>query len=312
MADQIYPDPIPGIMPFGTITIFTGAPSVGKTAMLADWIQRWRTHRPIWGHQTNAPTQFAYIAGDRRWSTSHQHWFNRVGFPEIPHYSIADDREFKSEELRDPSKALDMLRRCLKFAADGYAPVPGAHVIVDPAIPLFIAGNHNAPRDVAYSLISMSRIAEEMQINLTLVGHFGKQKGENSKDRYTRPQDRIAGSYAFSGYSDTQIFLLEPEGDQMFYTLGMVPRLRAPEFHKCQKNDMGLFVPFDDLIEHKSHADVFECVRTGMVNTIAEIRERGIQMGHSKATVERALKQLVDDRRVAKLGRGRYQRVKVH
>lgn len=307
-----FADPIPGILPFGTLTVFVGAPGVGKTAMLADWVQRWREGRAIWGHPTNPPTQVAYVAADRHWTTNHARWFNLVGYPDIPHYSLVDDPAFDPERIRNPQDSLELLDKVLDQAASGYAPLPGAHVIVDPAVPIFINGNVNAPRDVIYSLIRMARIAEHRQINLTIVGHFGKQKGDH-KERYTRPQDRIAGSYAFSGYSDTQIYLTEPEGDEVYYSLGWVPRGAAPAVFKCTKNEKGLFVPYDDLKEHTTVSEIGDCLDAGgYPTTLADIQERALQKGHSRATVTRALKQLVHDRRIARLGRGRYARGKIH
>jgi len=41
-------------------------------------------------------------------------------------------------------------------------------------------------------LALLSRLCAARQINISTAVHFGKQKGE-SKDQYTRPQDRIAG-----------------------------------------------------------------------------------------------------------------------
>lgn len=307
-----FPDPIPGILPFGTLTVFVGAPGVGKTAMLAEWVQRWREGRSIWGHPTHAPRQFAYVAADRHWATNHQRWFDLVGFPDIPHYSLVDDPDFDPERIRNSQDSLELLEKVLNVAASGYPPVPGAHVIVDPAVPIFINGNVNAPRDVIYSLIRMARMAEARQINLTIVGHFGKQKGDQ-KERYTRPQDRIAGSYAFSGYSDTQIYLTEPEGDEGYYSLGWVPRGAAPDVFRCTKDDRGLFIPFDVIKEDTQAQEVLDCFDEAGPTSMAVIKDRMRERhGYSDSTIKRTLTRLLDDQRICKIGRGRYQRVKVH
>jgi hypothetical protein len=305
-------DPIPGIIPFGTLTVFAGAPGVGKTAMLADWIQRWRKGREIWGCKTNPPNQFAYIAGDRHWA-SHAEWFEAAGFPEIPHYSIVDDLSIDPAEYANAGGALELFDKCLNRAADGYPPVPGALVVVDPAIPLFIAGNQNSPRDVARSLVTMARTARKRLYTLIVVGHFGKQKAD-AKDQYLRPQDRIAGSYAFSGFSDTQIYLIAPEEQRPFYMLGWNPRHQAPQEFACARDTKtGLFIPYDVIAEDKVASEVWDCFEATGPTTRAVILDRVRERhGYSDATIKRALSRLLDEHRIAKLGRGRYAKVKIH
>lgn len=305
-------DPIPGIIPFGTVTIFAGAPGVGKTAMLADWIVRWRDGRPIWGHPTNPPTQFCYLAADRQWA-SHQQWFNRAGYPDIPRYSVADDVRFNLDELLKPYNALDLFRRSLDKANNGAPPIPGAHVFVDPVSPVFIAGNPNSSRDVARTLLNMSRECQQRQINITCAAHFAKQLAD-ATSRYARPQDRISGSGAFSGFSDTQIYLIDPELPKSpFHVLGWNPRLSMPEEFTCVRDPKtGLFMPFDIVNEDATSSEILDCFELMGPSEIGAIRERAISKGHSRATVTRALSKLLDERRIVKLGRGRYQRVQVH
>jgi hypothetical protein len=294
------------------VTIFAGAPGVGKTAMLSDWIVRWRDGRTIWGHATNAPTQFCYLAADRQWA-SHQQWFNRAGYPDIPRYSLADDPRFDLKELLKPFNALDLFRRALDQANNGKPPIPGAHVFVDPVSPIFIAGSPNSSRDVARSLLSFSREAQQRKINITCTAHFAKQPTDKNS-RYARPQDRIAGSGAFLGFSDTQIYLIDPEPpDHPFHVLGWNPRLSQPEEFNCVRDtETGLFLPHDCIKDDLVAAEVFDCLDEMGPSSISAIRERALHKGHSRATVTRAISRLLDDQRIARLGRGRYQRVRVH
>lgn len=308
-----FPDPIPGILPFGTVTVFAGAPGVGKTAMLADWIVRWRQGRKIWGHVTHAPTQFCYLAADRQWA-SHQRWFDLVGYSDVPRYSLADDARFDLAELVKPFNALDLFRRALDQCNNGQPPVPGAHVIVDPVSPVFIAGSPNASRDVARSLLGFSRECQQRQINLTVTAHFAKQPTDKNA-RYQRPQDRIAGSYAFSGFSDTQIYLVGPElPDQPWHILGWNPRLAPPGEFECTRDpETGLFVPYDHLKEDEVAAQVYDCFEVMGASPLGAIGDRAqAQYGHSLATVKRALERLAKQGRIVKIKRGQYGRVRVH
>ena len=301
-----FPDPIPGIIPFGTVTIFAGAPGVGKTAMLAEWCQRWRDGAPICGHATSRPTGFYYLAADRQWA-SHQQWFNAVGFGDIPHYSLADDPTFDLTELLKPYNALTLLTRSL----DVLRPLPGAHVFIDPISPLYIAGNPNASRDVARTLLGVSREAQARQINITCTAHFGKQKADKN-ERYQRPQDRIAGTGAFSGFSDTQIYLIDPEPPlQPYHVLGWVPRHVRPQEFTFTRNDHGLFVPYDVMKDDAMASEILDSFNETGATSIAVLRERAIQRGHSKSAVAHALSRLLHEGRICRLGRGRYQRTQV-
>lgn len=281
--------------------------------MLADWIVRWRDGRTIWGHPTNAPTQFCYMAADRQWA-SHQQWFNRAGYPDIPRYSLADDPKFDLAELLKPFNALELFRRALDQANNGQPPIPGAHVFVDPVSPIFIAGSPNNSRDVARSLLSFSREAQKRQINITCTAHFAKQPADKNS-RYARPQDRIAGSFAFSGWSDTQVYLVDPEPpERPFHVLGWNPRLIAPEEYICTRDmTTGLFIPYDIIKEDEMAAQVLDCFDATGPTSFAVLCSRVFeQHGHSRATVHRALTRLLDQGRIVKLGRGKYQRVKIH
>lgn len=312
---SLYPDPIPGIIPFGTITLFAGAPGVGKTAMIADWIVRMRDGRTIWDHPTNHSVAYCYLAADRQWK-SHQQWFDAVGYSDIPRYSVADDSTFDLKQLMAGFNAPDLFKKALDRGYNGQ-PVPeGAFVITDPVSPLFIAGNPNDARHVARSLLSMSRECQERRITLLLTAHFGKQRADKTT-RYQRPQDRIAGSTAFSGFSDTQIYLVDPEPpDYPYHVLGWNPRHQRPEEFPCQRTDTGLFEPYDVLKEDGQAAQILDCLSEAGPSPVSVIADRAFDLhGWSRATVKRALERLVTQGRVARIGHGRatkYQRVKLH
>ncbi len=308
----IYPDPIPGIITFGTINIFAGAPGVGKTAMIVDWMARMASGRTVWGHPTNCPTGFYYIAADRQWN-SHSKWLELAGLDpsKINHYSIADDDKLDLTQISNPNAALDFFASCLM----GLNPQPGGFLVVDPGSPLFIAGSPNSSRDVARSLLSFSRIARAQKLTILFSAHFGKQSGD-VKDRYVRPQDRIAGSVAFSGFSDTQIYLVDPEpaNDQPYHIMGWVPRHSAPaEFH-CVRGSNGLFVPHNVMTEDEQTQRVLDAFDKD--NEVVSLNDMVLRCserhGYHRMLVRRTLDRLLKHRRVMKIGRGRWQRVRVH
>lgn len=312
-----FPDPIPGIIPFGTLTLFAGAPGVGKTAMLAEWCRRWRDGLTICGKPTNAPTGFYYLAADRQWK-SHQLWFDAVGFSDIPHYSLADDRTL---DLSILAKSFEAHKLFLSAVA-ALAPIPGSHLFVDPVSPLFIGGDPNRARDVATALLRISRVCQTLQINITMTAHFGKQKAD-PKELYMRPQDRIAGSGAFAGFTDTQVYLIDPvPPKQPYHILGWVPRHGPGQVFNYVRNTEGLFVPYKDTQEDELYSRVPEpeppadplIVALATVPTIPTpvsivLHKIQLALSISHATAERYLAQLVKEEKVLKLRRGLYQRL---
>lgn len=239
-----FPDPIPGIIPFGTLSIFAGAPAVGKTTMLVDWIHRWLDGRTIWGHTANAPTRFYYVAADR--GQTEEQFYAKAGEANRAHitfYSVVHDAAIDPENFHKDQHGSQLL----SYVLGQLQPIPGSHVILDPLAPLFIHGNQNRSRDVAASLVKMSRRLAELHINITGICHFAKQKADKN-DRYRRPQDRISGSGAFSGFSDTQIYLVDPEPPRIpYYVLGWNPRYSPPQEFKCTREEW--FKPWRGLDE---------------------------------------------------------------
>lgn len=239
-----WPDPIPGIIPFGTLTILAGASSVGKSTLRCQWMRAQHTGHPICGYPTNPPTHFYYVVADR--GLTEEAFFAKLGFTEhVTFYSVVDPKfGHDPEAFHQDRSGHDLLLAVI----DRLNPIPGSHVIIDPLAPLFITGNQNRVRDVAASLIRMTRVIKERQINLDGIWHFGKQKAD-ANDRYKRPQDRISGSGAVSGFSDTQIYLIDQEPPkQPYYVLGWNPRERPPEEFKVLR-EANQFVPYVGLDE---------------------------------------------------------------
>lgn len=235
---QPFADPIPGIIAAGSLNLISGASGVGKTALVADMCRRWRDGRSICWRPTNVPTKIAVIVGDRKWS-DHKQWFEAVGFPDIPHYSFRDDTSFSWDRLHSRTAVTDIFEK----AVDGLKLPPGALLIVDP-ISLFISGNLIDYKAVAIAMGKLDRIITKRKITCLGIMHMAKQKGDH-KDRYTRPQDRILGSSALLGFSDTPMYLLGPEDmDDECYGFGWIPHHSPHETFQFVRNEQGLFVPF--------------------------------------------------------------------
>lgn len=234
---QVFPDPIPGVIPFGSLTVVAGASGAGKTIWMAEMIQRMRSGRTVCGHSTNPSTDYYVLAADRNWDT-YARAFGAAGYPEINRYVLADDPAFDPKSWGKKHSAFTLFESCLTLLD----PKPGSWVSVEPVAPLFIQGNQNDARDVALSLHWYRKMARQFQITLALFANVGKQKSEET---YRRAQDRIAGSGAFVAYSDTQISMDQDEDGVM--TMRWTPRCApAGEFQFKYNTETNLFCPYLD------------------------------------------------------------------
>ncbi len=150
------------MIPFGSLTIFAGAAGVGKTVMLSEMFARIRDGRPVWGHPTNPPTAFYYIAADRPWFPTFHDTVTCAGFADIPHYALADDDDQRPSNWSEGTAFL-MLESIL---IDKLKPIPGSLIAIDPAYPLFIKGDQNKARDVAVSLHVYRRLMAAFHVTL--------------------------------------------------------------------------------------------------------------------------------------------------
>jgi hypothetical protein len=248
-APPCYPDPIPGVIPFGSICTFAGPAGLGKTAMYAQWTARWRDGKTICGHATNRPTEIGLLVGDRRWQ-SHRQWFDAVGYSEIRHHSLRDADGFNWINLLGKIGDLpDHFAREL----DKLELPPGGLVVVDP-LPLWLPGTMDYKR-IAVGIGLLDTIIRPR--DLTMLGVFHTHKiSADAKDRVLRPQDRILGSAAQLGYSDTSIYMMGPEElGKPYFGLGWIPHNAPSETFKFIRKGNGLFAKYTGLEDVGTNAE---------------------------------------------------------
>lgn len=302
-----FPDPIPGIIPFGTITLLAGPSQLGKTAMIASWCVRWRDGKTICGRPTTQPTSMGVIVADRK-QASHKAWFEKAGWPDIPMYSFRDDPSTKWDDFLVRQRLRGLLIRGLdKLAAQGIG--AGSLIIVDPLSP-FIAGNLMDYKQSLVGVAQLDQICAERRITIMGIVHMSKQKGD-TKDQYRRPQDRILGSAALGGFTDTQMYMIGPEDtDDDTYELGWIPHNAPQAAFRFVRDDAGLFIPAPPTM---GHADLVDAITQTMEYT-QEIRTQELvshlmsTTGASKRAVERAITQCVNEGKIQRKSHGVFQR----
>ena len=301
----VYPDPIEGIMPAGTITLLSGASGVGKTAFVAEWCVRWRDGRSICWKPTNRPVELGVVAADRKWA-SHKQWFEAVGYPDIPHYSLRDDPSFNWDKVFNRKETANIFRAALSRLL---LP-PGSLIVVDP-ISIFIHGSLLDYKQTAVSLAHLDRVCTDLGVTVLGIMHMSKQKGDK-KDRYTRPQDRILGSAALGGFTDTQMYLLGPEDlDEDFYGFGWIPHHAPAETFTFSRDPQnGLFIPYEAPDQTGNLKALYDAITESIAGTKTKelTNLASDQLGLARATTYRYLDLLRIQGKIERVGRGAWRR----
>jgi len=307
MPDQLptppFPDLIEHLMPHGSISTLSGASGVGKTAFLASMIASWQKGEQLFGFTTSIPPAIGVLAVDRPWR-DHQAWFDRAGCAPFPHYSPWDE-DYQWEILRD-HKALP---KTFGGLIDSLKLPLGAFLIVDP-ISIFIPGRLFDYRDMAIGLGLLGQELKKRQLTTLGIFHIAKQKG-NRNERYLRPQDRILGSAALLGYSETAFYLVSPEeAERRTYEFGIIPHQLKSTTLQYTRADNGLFVPaefFDDVQEQEAALNILPPDGASLTTAQWVLQIQRL-LRVSSASAERLIRDLKRAGRIVRVGRGQYRR----
>lgn len=304
-----YPaDPIPEILPGGGISLIAGASGIGKTAFLAWWTTRIRDGLPIFGYPTAPIPQQAILAIDRSWVQSTSKWFEAVGYPDIRAYSPPDDPAIKPARWRNKAHRISLLTEFL----DKLGPlIPGAVVYVDPLAP-FLGGNLLDYDSCAVACLEIRDICRQRRITIIGTAHTAKMKNDQ-KDRYARLQDRILGSTALLGYTDTQMYLAGPqETDTGLYAFFWNPH-HAPQatFWLDRDPATGLFIPAGEKPRNEEQQAILTFLRE-QPKLKARFIEIHAAVPVSKSSLHYHLQELTRDGLVSQVGRGIYQANATH
>lgn len=300
-------DPLPEIIPAGGISLLAGAPNVGKTALLATLARDFRDSRPIFGHQPNPLPAIGVINADRSWRRGAGIWFERVGFPEVRHYSMTDDLSFDARSLR---RRFERTLRLVEFTEKLQLP-PGSLLLVDP-ISLFLGGNLLDYDGCAVACCEIRVMLRERHLSMLATAHSGKLKSDR-RERYLRLQDQILGSTAIFGFSDTQMYLASPEEIGKSYHAFLWHSHLAPvETFPLERDEQGLFQPWSGA-DGANQARVLGLFPEEADEiTFGALLELAGAIPLSRSTLQRTLEALLDLGKIAKVRHGVYRRVVVH
>lgn len=327
-ARALYPpDPIPKVIPGGGVSLLAGSSGTGKTAFLAWFTCQMRDGLPIFHHAVPAAPAQAVLAIDRSWVQSTSQWFELAGYPDIPAYSPLDDPSFKASSLRHKGNRMGLLESFIDKLEVNHGPLPpDAILYVDP-LACFLGGNLIDYDACAMACMQIREIARDRRLTIIGTAHTAKLKADK-KDRYQRVQDRILGSTALLGYTDTQMYLASPEeSDSRFYTFFWNPHhAKSETFDLTRCDKTGLFnaasaTPHPDtppLASHEPPSDHESLILDLLTQLQPQYPNAGVPYaaileasGLKDGSVHRYLMHGAKEGRILKVGRGTYKRAEV-
>lgn len=295
-----HPDPIPGVLHYGSLNILAGASGVGKTCLLSWLLTRLRDGKPVFTREVPQPVKVGFIAADRGYLTA-GYWFSKVGYRTVPFYSLADDKLFNTSRLRSKTLLPTILGECL----DKLELPPGGLACIDP-LALFMGGSINDYQTCAVACLEIRRQAQKRQLTLIGTAHAAKQKADK-KERYIRLQDRILGSSAQLGYADTQMYLASPEETgERFYSFLWHSHTALPEAFPLGRDRDGLFVPWEQSVESQEEQTIYDMIPPDG-SSIAFVTLQGLCSEISRATLFRRLNELIEAGRIERCDHGQYK-----
>jgi energy-coupling factor transporter ATP-binding protein EcfA2 len=293
-----------GLFPKGGIHLIGGPSGSGKTTLVFQ-MYRALTSPPGSPHstflgRTTYPAAWAYISGDRT-AAKVLETQNRIGVS-FKVFSLVD------EKLVGEDLLTRVFPRLPRFY--GYRP---NFVYIDGFTALCPNGDINNYKTVALWLAALQRFCE--QKNLTLLGacHCTKTK---QGEKFLNPRQRIAGSVAWAGFSDTVVIIEPPENDQNgnLRQVSLLPRNSAAQIVNMKFNEFGTLDPVGNSSGKKA-ADKFildslMAEKLGAGETIYYTRLWAMAQtkGCSRSTFDRWLAKSVEDGFLDRFKKGVYVR----
>lgn len=182
------------LMPAREVHLVVGPSGAGKTTWLVTFLNNWSQGASVFGHASH-PAPYRYISLDRS-KSSVLRTLDRLG--------VAHD----AFPFYDAPPSVTSATALTQIIADAKKKHPETKLFVVEGIATRVPdGKANDYKIVADFLLALRRLCEQLDITILGVAHTTKTKGE---DKYENPRQRIAGSVAWGGFSET-IIVLEPK-----------------------------------------------------------------------------------------------------
>lgn len=284
---------IDGILPERELSLLAGPSGGSKTTWLFQSLQLWREGQDVHAHHSH-PCPFVYASLDRS-QESAEETMERVGIDvsSIPLLRGVEENISSIEGLLNLAKTKVPDARL--FMIDGFATlVPG--------------GKTNDYHSVANFLRNITRLCKKHDITILGLIHAAKTK-ENEK--YLNPRERILGSVAWAGFSETLFFIAPTAPDNVVDNcrlLEILPRQSAQERFELELDNRGRLIPSKRRIEQDN--DTVSFLDGIPLEEDFSVDELAANLKVRRAKAYSILKQLVENGAIARVGSGTYRRTK--
>ncbi len=187
-----------GLFPKGQVHLIGGPSGAGKTTVAFQLYKALSTLGGEWLGRKTVPAAWAYISGDR--ATNSVHITQRRLGVDFKVFSLVDHGMVGSDLIGD---VMPMLT---KFY--GYRP---NFIYIDGFTGMCPQAKINDYGTVSQWLAKLQMFCQRKNITILGAVHATKTK---EGERYTNPRQRVAGSVAWAGYSETIVIVEPPDGDK--------------------------------------------------------------------------------------------------
>lgn len=288
---------VDGMIPANQLHLLAGPSGGGKTTLAFQMLGALTTGEPFLGRWTR-PCKIAYVSGDRpAESVLETQDRCEVAFPIFS----AVDENLVGEDL------LTKIFPRLTAVCGGERP----DVIYIDGFTAFVPGGFlNNYAIVAKWLASLQRYARKMKITIIGACHATKTK---EGEKFTNPRQRIAGSVAWAGFSET-VLIIEPLDDDKSKEKRIVhilPRNHPEETMILRFNAEGRLTLPDKVVHQETLTEfimdgLLEKFKLGDTLLYSKYRDDAISKGVSLRTFNRWLAKAVETGKLTKTGKGIY------
>ena len=285
---------IDGLLPENQIHLIGGPSGSGKTTLMFQMQQSLTTGVQFLGRKVNRTVRWAYVSGDRT-AESVGETQARCGVA-FPVFSLVDENLI-GEDLC--GKIIPRLTHVYGYRPD--------FVYVDGFTSLVPEGKFNDYKTVARWLGGIQRYCKMKKIVVMGACHTTKTK---EGEKFLNPRQRIAGSVAWAGFSET-VMIIEPPDDHRedhLRVLSLLPRNQASEHIRLRFNQGGILV-MDESEERRDMAADFilseMLVPGGSIEYQVLLSAAGAK-GVSRTSLDRWLRGLVESGGLVREKKGVY------
>ena len=286
----------------GTINLLVGSHQAGKTPMLGRLIRDWMT-----GNVFGIPVPEGAIVGhgilttNRSWQHNQQLSPAFQGLPQpLTTYSLLDDANFDLKDFRTKVARVELFEKCL----DRMGLARGSLLWVDP-FALFLGSNLIDFDSCAVSCMEIHKVLAARGLTMIATSMTAKPKADQ-ENAYPRLLDRIFGTASQLSFVDTCLYLATPDELQRanIYTLQVYPQYAAMLNLDFIRLADGTFVPAPPDAEY---TQLLARIPTAPASVrTRELADALVPSVMSASTLQRSLRTLVREERIAKVGHGKY------